>query len=205
MYKHCLGEVLCTLPMVQKVIAASQCTCETTDDATSKYCSLQCVTTWWSGQLHKYPDYLSNSLKRKTSDSSSKLSNSSGVKKTKFVTDQTLWHWATRLLRAESYGISDRCSTTREKSWDIQAGSQCPRPKYLCSSLKACHMAFCCCFQPPSTAFSTADRVSGKSSWISCKEGKPWVYHFLLFIPTRLQQEFKHILYIALWLISRQK
>lgn len=39
--------------------------------------------------------------------------------KTKTVTDQTLWCWATRLLKTESYGISDRCFTRREKSQAI--------------------------------------------------------------------------------------
>lgn len=104
--------------------------------------------------------------------------------KPKIVTDQTLWCWTTRQVQTESYGISDRCFTTRQKSQAIfkqEANAQDPNTYAL--PLKACHMAFCCCFQPPSTASSTEERVSGKSSWISCKEGKPWVYHFLLFIP----------------------
>lgn len=145
-------------------------------------------------------------LMRKTFNSSSKFSNSSGVRKNYNChrpNSAVLGHQV-----AANWILWDFWQTfhrKRKELSNLQAGSQCSRPKHLSSSLKACHMAFCCCFQPPSTAFSTGDRVSGKSSWISCKEGKPWVYHFLLFIPTTLLHQFKHILYIALWLISRHK
>lgn len=128
--------------------------------------------------------------------------------KTRIVTDQILWHWVAGHQVAANWILWDFWQMfhhKRKELSNLQAGSQCSRPEYIYSSLKAYCMAFCCCFQPPSTAFSTEGRVSGKSSWISCKEGKPWVYHFLLFIPTTLLQQFKHILYIALWLISRQK
>lgn len=110
---HCLGEVLPGLPMVQKMTAASQCTCETTDDATSKFCSLQCVTLWWPRQLHKYLSKIVWGEKHLTVQANSATVLES--QKTKIVTDQTLRCWATSLLQTESYG-SDRCFTTREKS-----------------------------------------------------------------------------------------
>lgn len=139
------------------------------------------------------------------SNSSSKSSNSSGVRKNYNCHRPNSVVLGHQVVETESWDFWQMFHHKRKEPSNLQAGSQCSKPKHLCSSLKACHMAFCCCFQPPSTAFSTGDRVSGKSSWISCKEGKPWVYDFLLFIPTTLLHQFKHNLYIALWLISRQK
>jgi len=46
-------------------------------------------------------------------------------------------------------------------------------PHTLCSSLKASHTAFCCCFQSPSPAFSTEDGAPGSLLESALRKGSP--------------------------------
>ena len=180
-YKHCLGEVLCILHTVQKMTAASQCTCEATQwchfkillptichnmmtKATRSSTSTRttCLIAWAGKRLPEVQENSATVLESQETKrlSQTKLRGFGGPGRCKLNPVGFLTDVPPQEKRAEQPSSSKPTLQTQVS-------------RTLCSSLKASHMAFCCCFQPPSPAFSTEDGAPESLLESALRKGSP--------------------------------
>lgn len=128
-------------------------------------------------KLHKYPDYFSSSLSRKHLPGVENSATILESQETKRLPQTKLCGFGRPgCCKLNPVGFLTDVPPQEKRAEHLSSRKpmlQTQVSHTLCSSLKASRMAFCCCFQPPSPAFSTADGAPGSLLELALTKGSP--------------------------------